>query len=1023
MVAALLADLEKQADEHPIDLFVFSGDLAFDGSAVALQRGKDLLLDPLRTAYPDVPLVLTPGNHDVDRNRIDEVTDSGLRTKLTSHEAVQERLKDPAKAAQARESLAAWDELADGWDAGLPEQRIGPYGRAYRLEQNGISIAVGSFDSAWRSSDSDQDRGHLIVGADYIRDFLRQSVDADINVITFHHPLDWLAAFDAAAVRAAVEESHALVLTGHDHIANPILELTARGSALYCHAPCSYSGREYGNGYGVIDIDLGRGETTVGLRRWAPGRERFVADVETVEDGARVFAWPVPESQTPTVYHASDPTVLKPLAILAKEQSMVVNGGGESDAEMVSDFMVPPRFWPVPHTEVFDRAVDPENRPEEADPLKEMARNRVVIVSGPKHSGVSTALLWLLELHYRQVGSHMPAYVTTDPRFSLGRIHAAIGEARARAGENRSTHPVIVAIDDVEPADSKALGRMIRLLHEDEDALVLLGCHGDVHETVSRALEQYELHPGRLYLGPFGRPETRQLATRIAGPEEQETVQKVLHIVQRQGLPRNPLNLAALIWVITREPTLTAVNESGLLQSYVHMLLDNPSIQDPEGLNMDYRRREHLLQEIARHVVKTDRQRVLRGDVEKLVLDYYERIGWRAASAGRLIDSLIERRVLVGDAEGVGFRYPALLHLFAAKASFDDPAFEEMIFAEPITYGPIIRHVAGLRRNDQVTLERVLEKARAVREEVTAAVEVGQFKLIEDKHGWSTIHDLNDARKLVQQRPEPPTEEELDEIDNEGIVPDEPMDLRPFREQSFARAVDELVAASSLAASVLQSSELVEDVDLRAAVMREVIAGWTVMTVLFAMEEDMTSGLHELLEPLFEEIGDDEERSSRVEHVARLFVISLMSLSLYIETGSIHHEVVLSRLLGDQEFMAETANALFASMLYSMLHFPGWQNRLAELYKSHGSHPMVSEVVRRWTLEEYYAEELPAQELAEVEDLLVEILTPDVTVEMGERASYRSKVREDLRSQRTRNRWARDELHRDDECPPAQGAD
>lgn len=1019
VVAALLGDIEARDAEQPIDLLVFSGDLAWDGSGEALRRGRELLLDPLRERYPSTPIVLAPGNHDVDRSEVDVVVDIGLRTALTTREAVQARLADPEHREQARARLKGWDQMAAEWDVGLAEEHLPPYGRAYRFERNGISVAIGSFDSAWRSQGGAEDKGHLIVGADYVRGFLAGAADADVAIVTFHHPLEWLADFDAAAVRVALEESHTLVLTGHDHIPDPTLELSTRGAALYCRAPCSYADADYANGYAIIDVEPDRARTTVQLRRWYSGRDRFGPDSETATGGSRSFEWPISPADAKPVYHVPDTAVLKPFGVLAKEQSVIAHEIDDGSGFLVSDFMVPPRFWPVPHTEVFDNTVDPAHRPAEVDPLEVMDGKRALIVSGPRMSGVSTALLWLLELHYRQVGSHVPAHVKADPRFSLGRVQSQIDIARERfrsEDPRGGDPPVIIAVDDVEPVDSRALGRMIRLLRENEDVIVVLGCHDDADKTVARALQARSIDAGRVYLGPFGRRETRQLVSRIAGAESKELVPKVLQIVKRQQLPRNPLNLAALIWVMTREPTLTSVNESGLLQSFVAVLLENPTIQDPEGLHMDYRRREHLLQEIARHIVEKNRRRLPRTEIEQLVLDYYAKIGWRSGSAGNLVESLIRRKVLIEDAEGVGFRYRALLHLFAAKATFDDAEFAQLVHGDLLRFAPVVRHVAGLKRSDRATLGEVAAKARSIRLELAAAVEVRQFDLIKDEHGWSTIRDLNDVRKLVKTRPQAPSEQELDEIDHESMVEtSEAGDPRPFADPSFGRAVDQLVLASNLAASVLQSSELVEDVQLRSEVMREVIAGWAVMTVLFAMEEDMTRGLHELMEPLFAAIEDEGERNSRIEHEARLVVVSLMSLSLYVEVGSIHHEAVLSSLLNDDEFMAQTAYALFASMLYAMLHFPGWPKRLSELYDRHGHHPIVSEVVRRWTLQEYHSDDLPEAVADAVEDLLVKILTPDVPVKMRKRAAQGSKVREDLRDARVKYRWGRRDATPDDE--------
>jgi metallophosphoesterase superfamily enzyme len=976
VVAALIADIESIREEREVDAIVFSGDLAFDGSPEALQRGREILLDALRERFPDAPIIIAPGNHDVERDRIDPVEEAGLRAVLTDRDKVQSRLSDSDMATQARVRLSSWDAMASTWDAKLDPVPISPYGSEYRMKCRDLEVAFGVFDTAWRSEGGEGDRGKLILGVDSLAAFLKGVGDADLSIVVFHHPLDWLAEFDSKPLSNALEGARALVLTGHDHSADPSLVITTRGSALYCKAPCSYDGPAYENGYAIIDIDVDSQTTTILLRRWLPKREVFGPDVETAEDGQKEFPWPVSPNEIVPVVQLSDSKVLEPLAVTAQENSVLGDHIDDMTPHTVSDFAVAPRFWPVPHTEVFDRSSDREHRPSEADAIETLDEHNVVTLSGPRMSGVTTATLWILEMHFRRKGTHVPAYVKSDPRFSLGRIQGAISAARDRIGT--AVLPVVIAIDDVAPADKRALGRLIRLVKENPDVLFLFGCHDEAHETISRALEErLSISPGKLFLGPFGRRETRALVSRIAGSDGGELVRKVLDVVQRQKLPRNPLNLAALVSVIAREPTLTAVNESGLLQSYVGVLLDNPLALDPEGLNMDYRRREHLLQRIAQYVVEGDISRIPRLNMEKLVIEYFESIGIESKSAGQQVDSLIYRRILVEDDSGVGFRYPALLYLFAAKAASEDPEFRAKVFSNTRLYAPIIRHIAGLKRNDVDTLQRVLDELQRTRIENAEGVLVSQFDLIEDKDGWSKIETLEQARSLVANRPEPPSEEELDEIYDEAIEdPDESVEVSPFADEDSDRIIDRLAPAFGLAAAVLQSSELITDTDLRREALREVIEGWSIITVLTAVEEDMFKGFREMLEPIFAEIADAEKRASMAEHFARLFIVNVMVVGLYVETGSIHHQKMLKELLDDDDFMSDSANALFGTMLYAMLYFPKWPDRLKELVDRHGSHPMVFETVRMWSHEEFQSEKLPRKDEDPVVDLLVAMLLP-----------------------------------------------
>jgi hypothetical protein len=514
-----------------------------------------------------------------------------------------------------------------------------------------------------------------------------------------------------------------------------------------------------------------------------------------------------------------------------------------------------------------------------------------------------------------------------------------------------------------------------------------------------------------LYLGHFGRRETRALVARMVGPEGKELVQRVMELIQRQRLPRNPLNLAALISVLIREPTLAAVNESGLLQSYVNVLLDNPLDVDPEKLNMDQRRREHLLQRIARHIVETDVSRIDRLAIERLVADYFESIAYHSGSPGQHIDSLIRRRVLVEDGLGVGFRYPALLHLFAAKEAIEDDEFEAQLFADMSSYGPVIRHMAGISRRDVNTLRRAVDQALSARRELADGVNVDQFDLITDEHGWSKITDLEHARQIVERRPEPPTEEELDEIYDEGIdEPGEQVDLKPFENQSSATAMRQLANSFALAAAVLQSSELVEDIELRVEALREIIEGWSVMTVLMALEEDIFQELTDILDPIIPNIDDPDRRKSVVEHLARVFIVLLMSITLNFEAGAVHHERILSRLLDDEEFMEDSANALFGSMMYASLEFPNWPERLAALFEKHGTHPMVREIVRVWATMEYHHGDLSTGTRLELENVLVEVTTPELASggkdAVALRAAQMAEVRDGLRRARTQSQWA-----------------
>jgi 3',5'-cyclic AMP phosphodiesterase CpdA len=1020
IVKAVLEDVSARDAEQRIDIAVFSGDLAFDGTAEGFARGRELLLDPLAERLPGRPIVLVPGNHDVNLGRINGIFEAGLQQTLRDRETVAALQTSAAEVAQATDRLSDWEDFDAAWDGNVRAAAADPLAKTVTLSVGDATVGVALINTAWRARGGEGDHQRLLVGEPQLAAALAAIDSADVRIVVMHHPLDWLADFDAQAVRAQLEGAGVFVLTGHEHSADPVLEISTRGAALYSKAGCLYSGHSYSNSYTLLDLDMRLEGAVITVRRWWPGKRSFDQATDLHSNGVVELQWPKRANALPA-QRAALPEVVSPLAEIAREQS-VLAAAEELEHPTVSDLLIPPRLWPVPHKDAIDATVPPEDRPSTVDAIEVLENNRVLLVSGGAISGVTSTLLWLVERHFRRTGTHIPAYVRIDSRISLGRLNQAIASARAQIGERPdSGTPVILAIDDAAPQDSRALARLLRFVDEHPEVIVVIGTHGEAQRPIAEMFKEREIPYERVFLGPFGRRELRQLVARMVGPQATDLVQRVLRTIHRQRLPRNPLNIAALVSVLTREPDLTTINESGLLQSYVNILLENPTGVDPEGLSMDYRRREHILERLANHLVRANVTRLPRAEIERFVLDYFEEVGWRSGSAGHLVDSLIRRRVLNEDERGVGFRYPALLYLFAAKWMLENEDFAEFVLADPIAYSQIIRHVAGLRRNATELLETVGRVAASALDQNDSGLTVKQFELMKDQHGWSQVNDLDHVRALLEPPPEQPSEEELDEIYEETAEnPPEDVQLELVGpKQRSLSTLDEIEASVRLLGAVLQSSELVPDIELKADALRKVIRGWSISTVVLAVHEDETGFLRDLFEQFVSET-DEDLRRSLAEHLARVIVVTFMSFLLYVDTGSIHLEAVLERILDDPEFMSETAPALFATMLYAMLELPGWPERMQALHDKHGRHPMVAELVRGWALQQYKTKEFERTVEGPLESLLADLLMPERggASSVPERAGQRSRIIEDLRRSRTQARFAqrdRGEISGDDE--------
>jgi len=352
IIQALISDAAARSQERAFDLAVVSGDLAFSGTDGDFDLARRMLLEPLADAL-DLPLaqvVVVPGNHDVNRDRINRFLERGYSDLLIDRAAVNGLLSEPVELAAATERLTEWNRFHVELYEDDPPEQIAPLAFLHRFDFDGLRVGVAALNSAWRARGGDEDRRRLLLGDKQVSPALAGLADCDVPIVVLHHPLDWLSRFDADDVRGQLARGAVLVLSGHEHVPDPTFEAGAHGQALFSRAGCLYESEEYFNGYSIVDIDLNSRTVAVSLRTW--WRERRVFDQATAvaAEGRITLTWP--QAATGASIGPALSTVLSSLAQRAQEVSVVADRlRRPTDAEL-DELLVPPRFWPLPYNEI-----------------------------------------------------------------------------------------------------------------------------------------------------------------------------------------------------------------------------------------------------------------------------------------------------------------------------------------------------------------------------------------------------------------------------------------------------------------------------------------------------------------------------------------------------------------------------------------------------------------------------------------------------------------------------------------------
>ena len=283
---------EVQAGMAP-DLVVFSGDLAFAGQASEYEMARSWLEERLWPALPDdfprEHLLMVPGNHDVDRDKISLGADALQLTLLAkgSQDTIAKVLAGDEDRSTMHRRLEAYLKFHANWHG---EPAPFPWWQR-TIDIRGCKIHIAGLDSAWMCS-GDEDHGKLLVGRYQLSQVVEtdEAEQADWRIAVMHHPWSYLAEFDGEELRPIVHQHCDLLLRGHLHATRPerIVPPDPGRACLELAAGCVYDNRQWPNGFQWIELSPGKDRVRVHLRNWThsawdidrnyPGAENGVAE-------------------------------------------------------------------------------------------------------------------------------------------------------------------------------------------------------------------------------------------------------------------------------------------------------------------------------------------------------------------------------------------------------------------------------------------------------------------------------------------------------------------------------------------------------------------------------------------------------------------------------------------------------------------------------------------------------------------------------------------------------------------------
>lgn len=690
VLKALLGDLRKYKDEYPIDIIIFSGDLVKIGEdKEQFEKVKAHFLDHLMGIYDldSSRIFIAPGNHDISRKAAREnvLVDKGISAELTTIEKVNRFIDDARQ--QKPYVNAAFERLKNFDDflktLNLPQPKVSlPIVRVYQIRVGDYDIGCACFNTAWRCTGepNDVDKGQLLLGERSIDVALEALSGCDITLGIFHHPLEYLAPFEAEAVESRLQAGFDFLFFGHTHSLNPTIKQSARGRAFYSQSGCLYESRKYHNGYQILEIDSEKQAGKIHARTYFNGPREFRPAVNVLDENGEL-AFDLPEVRN--TYTNIDKFLGRIRHIIRERANKHITLALDPDAaldDIYQVFVCPPLQFghrtKKAISEVLDKdiTVDLNFILNSVDPI---------LLVGKRQSGKTSLIHYLAVKFAEGVGDISRVPLILDARTLKVGDYSFRRQATAYLQDENITQsslatalqdfPLAVILDNFDDENDRHIALLRELIGKANNRIICVtsdeNAAGFVDTQRKAPLDTFK----EIQISSLPRKSIRILSEKRASssPDRTKVFSNVMANLVSAHLPWNGYIVSLLLWAYNQNKEFENLNESVLIESVVNFLLEKGDFAGAFRKNFDSRSKEILLQALSIYI--GDQGDAVEEELlYKFVFEFFKSKGLDF-SAPDTIKRLIDVGILTKEGDAIAFRFRVFQEYFFSCAMKEDP--------------------------------------------------------------------------------------------------------------------------------------------------------------------------------------------------------------------------------------------------------------------------------------------------------------------------------------------------------------
>lgn len=703
-------------DEH-IDLVVFSGDLVFDTKqSDKINKAASCLFDPIKTVtgLNNDRIFITAGNHDMKRDAELSMVKKTFST-FTSYTDVNEFAEDKEQLKLSLENFKSYNEFVSTFYGESID--VQPLYLCHNVVIDGCKIGLLSFNSAWRCTKSEDDRGKLVYPVYMVSEAFEKVKDCDFIICTQHHNLSDYTDSVGREIEDLINEKCHILFTGHYHHASVRTSHDSEIGLLHLIAPATYNRDDKYSHYGfsIVEIDTTTYEGMLYQYSSHEGSFKQIA-VKPIS---------VPVSDEKAELNNFRKLLRKRYnQILEKADALFVSG---KEGAFLSLFK-----QPIIKNKSVQEIITTRKEGDIIRLQNILEKGKSSIIFGYNKRGKTSLLRWLqLESLKNCVSTGIIAYYLDYKKYKKGKVfnlakelHYYLETSHNNVSKKLNEYKLLLLIDDLNPTDHVFIESLKSQMRQYKDSWFI----ATTLESMSNqcALLKFEgTDIDKYYIHDITSKEVHMLT--MSWPDmdlERKKVveEKIMQVTKQMHISLNYWTASLFLWIFAKLDETNIHNNFELVKLYVDELLNKEGFIRNQEFTVDYEDLKAYLAEMAEGILNTEDYALSEKELVYFTEDYKLRNRKFTVAPWDIIYYLLEQNVIHRVDEKYTIRLKGVFEFLLAlrmtenKTLLDNVVNDKTAF---ISFGNELEYYAGFKKNDFETIANVFNKAKDIMRPLT----------------------------------------------------------------------------------------------------------------------------------------------------------------------------------------------------------------------------------------------------------------------------------------------------------------